>query len=197
MKKRKTIIIVLFVSMGFCSASAQDITATERSEIIDNVVDQLVNRYVDPNLGQKAAQTIVQKKEKQAYDALETKALLMKALIADMHEATGDKQLQLNNQSVAGFGPIPSYITIKAPNGTKLDEQQQKKIMQQMLKLMNYGLINAKVMEGNIGYLDIREFISPEMVPEINKAIDKTMKSFKDCSAIILDLNYTIVKKIK
>jgi len=190
MKKRKTIIIVLFVSMGFCSASAQDITATERSEIIDNVVDQLVNRYVDPNLGQKAAQTIVQKKEKQAYDALETKALLMKALIADMHEATGDKQLQLNNQSVAGFGPIPSYITIKAPNGTKLDEQQQKKIMQQMLKLMNYGLINAKVMEGNIGYLDIREFISPEMVPEINKAIDKTMKSFKDCSAIILDLGF-------
>jgi hypothetical protein len=190
MKKQKTIIIVLFMSMGFCSASAQDITATERSEIIDNVVDQLVDRYVDPNLGQKAGQTIVQKKEKQAYDALETTALLMKALIADMHEATGDKQLQLNNQSVAGFGSIPSYITIKAPDGTKLDEQQQKKIMQQMLKLMNYGLINARVQEGNIGYLDIREFISPEMVPDINKAIDKTMKSFKDCSAMILDLRF-------
>jgi C-terminal processing protease CtpA/Prc len=174
--------------MGFCSASAQDITATERSEIIDNVVDQLVNRYVDPNLGQKAAETVMQKKEKQAYDALDTKALLFNALIADMHEATRDKQLQLNNQSGAGSGSIPSYITIKAPDGTKLDEQQQKKIMQQMFKLMNYGLINAKVQEDNIGYLDIREFMSPQMIPEINKTIDNTLKSFKDCSAIILDL---------
>jgi hypothetical protein len=188
MKKQKTIIIVLFVSMGICSASAQDITATERSEVIDNIVDQLANRYVDPNLGQEAAETIKQKKEKHAYDALNTQAALIETLIADMHEATGDKQLQLNNQSVAGFGPIPSYITIKAPDGTKMDDKQQKQIMQQMLKLMNYGLINAKVMEGNIGYLDIREFISPEMVPEINKAIDRTMQSFKDCSAIILDL---------
>jgi hypothetical protein len=190
MKKQMTIIIVLFVSMGFCSASAQDITATARSEIIDNVVDQLANRYVDPNIGQKAAETIMQKKEKQAYYALDTKASLMKALIADMHATTRDKQLQLNNKSGAGSGSIPSYITIKTPDGTKLDDQQQKQIMQQMFKLMNYGLINAKVMEGNIGYLDIREFISPEMVPEINKAIDNTMTSFKDCSAIILDLRF-------
>ena len=51
------IAIGLFVSMGFCSASAQDITATERNEVIDNVVDQLVNRYVDPNLGQNAQVT--------------------------------------------------------------------------------------------------------------------------------------------
>ena len=56
------IIIVLWVSMGFCAASAQDITTAERGEIIDQVIDQLAHRYVDPNLGQKAAQTIKQKK---------------------------------------------------------------------------------------------------------------------------------------
>jgi hypothetical protein len=188
MKNQKTIIIVLFVLIGFCSASARDITATECSEIIDNVVDQLVNRYVDPNLGQKAAKTIMQKKDKQEYDALDTKASLMKALVADMHATTRDKQLQLNNQPEAGFGSIPSYINIKVPDGTKLDDQQQKKIVLQMLKLMNYGLINASVLEGNIGFLEIREFFSTEMVPEINNTIDNTMKTFKDCSAIILDL---------
>ena len=53
MKKQKTIIMVLFVSMSFCSASAQDITATERREIIDNLVGQLANQYVDLNLGRK------------------------------------------------------------------------------------------------------------------------------------------------
>jgi hypothetical protein len=186
MKTQKTIIIVLFVSIGFCSASAQDITVTERSEIIDNVVDQLVNRYVDPNLGQKAAETIKQKKEKQAYDALDTKASLMKALIADMHATTRDKQLQLNNQSGAGSGWLHPDIKIDF-GGATLDDQQKKKII---LQFMNYGLIKAEVLEGNIGYLAILEFYSPGIAPEVYQAIDKTMQSFQECTAMILDLRF-------
>ena len=186
MKKQKTIIIVLFVSMGFCSVSAQEFTVTERSEIIDNVVDQLANRYVDPNLGQKAAETIKQKKEKQAYDALDTKASLMKALIADMHATTRDKQLQLNNQSGAGSGWLHPDIKIDI-SGANLDDPQRKKIF---LQFMNYGLIKAEVLEGNIGYLVIHEFYSPGIAPEVYQAIDKTMQSFQKCTAMILDLSF-------
>jgi hypothetical protein len=184
MKKQKTIIIVLFVSMGFCSASAQDITATKRSEIIDNVVDQLSNQYVDPNLGQKAAQTITQKKEKQAYDALDTKASLMKALIADMHATTRDKQLQLKNQSEAGSDWIHPALKIQAPSGTNLNDPQYKKMILQMI---NYGF-PGRVQEGNIGYLGILEFYSPEIAPEVYQVVDKTMPSFQECTAMILDL---------
>ena len=183
MKKRKAIIIVLFVSMGFCSASAKDVTSTERSEIIDNVVDQLANRYVDPNLGQKAAQTIMQKKDKQAYDALDTQASLMKALIADMHEATRDKQLQLKNQSEAGSDWIPPALTIKTADGTVMDDKLKKMILQ----MINYGL-PKKVLEGNIGCLVIFEFYSPEIAPEVCQVIDKTMQSLQECTAMILDL---------
>ncbi len=183
MKKQKTIIIVLLVSMGFCYVSAQGFTATERSEIIDHVVDQLAHRYVDPNLGQKAAQTIMQKKEKQAYEALDTKASLMKALIADMHAATGDKQLQLKNQSEAGSDWIHPALTIKTAEGTEMDDQQKKMILQ----MINYGL-PAQVIEGNIGYLGVLEFYSPEIAPKVYQVIDKTMQSFQKCTAMILDL---------
>jgi hypothetical protein len=161
MKKQKTIIIVLFLSMGFCSASAQDITATERSEIIDNVADQLANRYVDPNLGQKAAQTIKQKKEEQVYDALDTKASLIEALIADMHATTGDKQLQLKNKSGADSGWMHPAVKMDF-GGVQMDDRQKKKIF---LKFVNYGLINPHVLEGNIGYLGILEFFSPGIAP--------------------------------
>jgi hypothetical protein len=188
MKKQKIILIVLYMSIGFCCASAQDITSTERSEIIDNVVDQLVNQYVDPNIGQKAAQTIKQKKEKQVYDALDTKASLMKALIADMHAATGDKQLQLNNQSGTGFEWIHPVITFKVPDGTKPDDPQLKK---SILQMINYGL-PAQVQEGNIGYLGILEFYSPGIAPEVYQVIDKTMKSFQKCTAMILDLRQCV-----
>jgi hypothetical protein len=187
MKKQKTIIIVLFVSMAFCYASAKDITATERSEIIDNVVDQLASRYVDPNLGQKAAQTITQKKEKQAYETFDTKASLMKALVADMHDATGDKQLQLKNQSEADSDWIPPALTIQTPSGTKLDDKLKKMILQ----MINYGL-PAQVQEGNIGCLVILEFYSPEIAPEVYQVIDKTMQSFQECTAMILDLRQCV-----
>jgi hypothetical protein len=184
MKKQKIIIIVLFVSMCFCSASAQDITATERGEIIDKVVDQLANRYVDPNLGQKAAETIKQKKEKQAYDALDTKASLMKALIADMHAATGDKQLQLKNRSGDGSEWIHPIINFKISDGTRPDDPKLKKTILQMI---NYGF-PAQVQEGNIGYLGVLEFYSTGIAPEVYQVIDKTMKSFQKCTAMILDL---------
>lgn len=186
MKKRKIIIIVLFLSMGLCSASAKDITATERSEVIDNVVDQLTNRYVDPNLGQKAAQAIMQKKEKQAYDALDTKASLIEALMADMYAATHDKQLQLKNKSEAGSNWIHPALTIKIADGAEMDDQQKKIILQ----MINYGLINPRVLEGNIGHLGILEFFSPEIAPDVYKTIDKTMQSFQKCTAMILDLSF-------
>jgi len=184
MKRQKSIIAILLVSVGFCSASAQDITATERNEIIDHVVDQLVNRYVDPNLGQKAAQTIKHKQEKQAYDTLGTKTALNEALMADMHAITGDKQLQLRNQSEAGSDWIPSALTLKAQSGTNLNDPKYRKMILQMI---NYGLPN-RILEGNIGCLVILEFYAPEIAPEVVQVIDKTMRSLQGCMALILDL---------
>ena len=185
MKTERTMIIVLFVSMGFCSASAQNITTTERSEAIDDVVDQLVNRYVDPNLGQRAAQTIRQKKEAQAYEALDTKASLIEALIADMHATTGDKQLQLKDQSGTGPEWMHPAVTFEIPDGANPDDPKYKKLF---LQFLNHGLPNPHVMEGSIGYLFVLEFYSPGIAPEVYQVIDKTMQSFQKCTSVILDL---------
>ncbi|MBN2183581.1 MAG: S41 family peptidase [Sedimentisphaerales bacterium] len=187
MKKQVAIIIVLFISIGFCSASAQDITATERSEIIDNVVDQLANQYVDPNLGRKAAQAIAQKKDKKTYDALETRATLISALITDMLEATGDKQLKLKNPSGAGTDWIHPALTFKIADGTKLDDKLKKSI----LEMISYGL-PSQVQEGNIGFMGVLEFYSPEIAPKVYQVIDKAMQSFQGCTAMILDLRQCI-----
>ena len=74
MKRLTTFIVVLFVWMDFCFASGQDISEEVRSEIIDKVINQLANRYVDPNLGKKAAQAIEQNNQQKAYDNLRQKA---------------------------------------------------------------------------------------------------------------------------
>jgi C-terminal processing protease CtpA/Prc len=142
---------------------------------------------VDPNLGLKAAETIRQKREKQAYDALDTKVSLIEALIADMHATTGDRQLQLKDQSGARPEWIPPAITIQTPNGTSLDDPQYKKII---LQFVNYGLINPQVLEGHVGCLGILEFFSPQIAPEVYQVIDKTMQSFQECRAVILDLSF-------
>jgi hypothetical protein len=195
MRKSGYIIIVLVLIGSYC-ALAQDITETQRDEIIDSVIGQLANRYVDPNLGKKAADVIRQKKEKQVYDNLDQKAKLIQALVADMHEATDDKHLQLVDPN--GFsrsvmpesGGMRPNIQAFNPNATSQSQMKQNKLIQEMLKRMNYGLRDTKVLEGNIGYVDIRQFVSPRMAPEIFKAIDNTMKTFKDCSTVILDLRW-------
>ncbi len=181
--KSLRIAIGLLASMGICSASAQGFTATERSDIIDHVVDHLAHRYVDPNLGQKAAETIRQEQEKHAYDALDTQASLIEALMTDMRTVTGDKQLQLKNQSEADSDWIPAALTIETPDGFEMDDQYRKRILQ----MINYGLPKT-VLEGNIGCLVILEFYSPEIAPGVCQVIDKTMRSLQECTAMILDL---------
>jgi hypothetical protein len=193
-KKLTYIIIILLVSISPSYVLAQDITATERSEIINNVIEQMANRYVDPNLGKIAADTIKQKEKQQAYDNLNQKVKLLKALIADMHKITKDKHLQLvDTKGISegtGQDKMQRNIQIFTPNPTSKEALNQNKLIQEMFKRSNYGLKNAKVIEGKIGYLDIRQFVSPGMAPDVYKEIDNTMKSFKDCSAIILDLSW-------
>jgi len=189
-----TFIIVLLISIVPCFASEKNITATERNEIIDEVIDNLANKYVDPNLGKKTAALIKQKKEQNAYDSLNQKSKLIQALITDMHKATNDKHLQLVDPK--GFDQAPPdgstqtrpIIQVFNPNATSQSDIKQNKLIQEMFKRMNYGLKDAKILDGNIGYLDIRQFTSPGMAPEVFQAIDKAMKSFQDCSGIILDL---------
>jgi retinol-binding protein 3 len=185
MRKQKLLIVVLAVSMVFCSASAQDVTATERSEIIHHVVDQLANRYVDPHLGPEAAETLKQREAQHTYDALESKASLIEALTADIYATTGDKQLQLKDRSAARPEWIHPAITFKLPNGANPNDPRYQKIF---LQFVNYGLPNPHVLKGNIGYLFILEFYSPGIAPKVYQVIDKTMQTFQKCTAMILDL---------
>jgi hypothetical protein len=131
-----TFIIVLLISIVPCFASEQDITATERNEIIDEVIDNLANKYVDPNLGKKTAEIIKQKRKQNAYDSLNQKSKLIESLIADMHKATNDKHLQLVDPK--GFDQAPPdgspqtrpKIQVFNPNATSQNDIQQNKLIE-------------------------------------------------------------------
>jgi C-terminal processing protease CtpA/Prc len=64
-----------------------------------------------------------------------------------------------------------------------MDDRYKRMILQ----MINHGLPN-KVLEGNIGCLCVLEFYSPEIAPKVYQVIDKTMRSFQKCTAMILDL---------
>ena len=195
-----TCMIFLLISIVSCFASEQDITPTERSEIIDKVIDNLANRYVDPNLGKKAAEAIKQKKEKDAYNHLNKRDKLIQVLINDMYEITNDKHLQLVNskntvQPVStGADQRTQQIVTSDLEAMAENKMIPKHMLQQLIKGINYGFKNAKVLDDNIAYLDIREFCSPQIAPEIFKVIDDTIKPMLNCSAVILDLRFCSTK---
>lgn len=188
--------IFLSISTVSCFASEQDIAATERSEIIDKIIDNLTNKYVDPNLGKKAADAVKQKREQNAYDHLNQKAKLIQARINDMYEITNDKRLQLvNSQNTAqpvstGADQGTQQIVTSDLEAMAENKMIPKHMLQQLIKGTNYGFKNAKVLDGNIAYVDIRESCSPQIAPEIFRAIDDTIKPMLDCSALILDLRF-------
>ena len=132
--------IGLFVLFGSGFASAQDLTGEIRNEIITQVIDQLANRYIDPNLGQKAAEAIKHKTEQQVYDRLDQKEELIKALVADMYAVTSDKHLQLvNSQNTVqpgstGAGQRTQQIVTSDLEAMAENKMIPKHMLQQLLK---------------------------------------------------------------
>jgi hypothetical protein len=56
---------------------------------------------------------------------------------------------------------------------------------QETLKRNNYGFAKVELLEGNIGYLDLREFASPD---EAGDRLAAAMKVVADSDALVIDL---------
>ena len=100
----------------------------------------------------------------------------------------GDIILKANSQNVSGkdVGDVASIIRGEENTYVSLEllrkkQKLSKKIKREEIKIKN---IKAKIIENNIGYIQIVSFISSDMTTEFVEALDKT----KNCKGIILDL---------
>lgn len=150
------------------------LTAADRGEVIEGALRSLQSDYVFPEVAKKMAGAIRQRVDKKEYDRISSARALCGKLTADLQEVSHDKHLRV------GYSSRPMPMRPKhEPNPQERDE------MRRFLARRNFGFDKVERLAGNIGYLNVRAFISPDLAGDTAAA---AMNFLASTDALIIDL---------
>ena len=145
----------------------------EVKEVIYSVQNAIIANYVDLDLGKKMSESLNTKN----YYSIKNPNEFAQKLTNDLQFISKDKHLKLNFE--------PERI---AQNKIKTSLEDSLIAIQKQVKNMkrsNFGFLEQKILEGNIGYLDLRYFADVEYAKE---TIEASMAFLANTNAIIIDL---------
>ena len=148
MKNKRILWLVLFVALPLSSYS-QELTKREIMEIIEKIPDLISENYVLPEKGDSIATRFTQKVKSKKYRFLVNPDSLAKTLTKDLREISNDKHLYVKHYR--------SDIKKEA-----FDWKAWEKEERILEKKQNFGFTEVKILQGNIGYLRIVEFMHPK-----------------------------------
>jgi hypothetical protein len=158
-------------------ASVSDINfsvdADTRSQVIDGVISNLDESYVDEELAKKMADALRAWQKQGEYDSITEGDAFAEKLTKDLREVSHDKHLRVD------FSPVPMPKPPKEP-----DAADVARFHKQMLE-MNCDFKKVEILPGNIGYLKFDMFADPEVCGPTAVA---AMNFLANADAIIIDL---------
>lgn len=185
MRKRLTaslFVLVCLTSWLNAQSEPAPLTAAEKMEVIDSITSKLNNNYVFPDVAKEMASLLHKNLKGKQYDAIEKPQEFAVKLTADLQSISHDKHLRVS------FNP-EQIAEIRAYEKEHEGEEEEG-IPDAWLKDMqrnNFGFKEMKILNGNIGYLDLRGFNDPAYGGATAVA---AMNYFANADALIIDLRY-------
>lgn len=173
MKKQIITLILVFVSVTILPAQNKQITKKEKEEIVEMISANLLETYI--NLDTAKEMTLALKSNK--YNAFTDYDLFAETVTQDLQNVSHDLHLKLNYEPkkiAQSKRVIPEAIKLK-----------RQKMMKQKMAEVNYGFTEIKVLNGNIGYLNLRMFADTTYA---KGAATAAMNFLYNTNAIIIDL---------
>jgi hypothetical protein len=154
------------------------IDAGQKRQAVTELAKTLRARYCTAATAEKAAAFVERKLAEGGYDKLADAEAFAQALTADLQNVTKDKHLR--------FGVVAPPPRAPGASSAK-DRNEEAERAAQILEVRrsNYGLVKAEVLAGNVGYLEVRRFQSPDLAGD---TIVASMQFLANADAIIVDL---------
>lgn len=172
-------VLVWLVLMGASHTlfAQEKITKAEQRSVIDSLNANMERNYVFPEVAKKMAAALNKKFKSGSYDGLTNPANFAGQLTADLQNVSNDKHLRIS------FDPrraamMRQHQEEEGPH--EPDPQYMKRVARS-----NYGFNEVKILEGNVGYIDLRGFMSAGVAGETAAA---AMNMVSNADAIIFDL---------
>ncbi|MEN5231578.1 S41 family peptidase [Sphingobacterium faecium] len=149
----------------------------EKSEIITSIKTYLTQSYVDLVVSKKMIIELDKNLKSNKYEKITSPSEFSKIVTEDLQSISKDQHL------IVRFEP-ERIAQEKRIISEEMKLETEKKMMMQMAYI-NYGFTEAKILDGNIGYLNLRLFADIKYAEETATA---TMNFLSNTNAIIIDL---------
>src|SRR5262249_5582861 len=130
------------------------ISAGERSEVIAEVLKELVKSYVYPEKAKNMEEAVRARQKNGEYEAITSATELARTLTDHLRSVSHDKHLHVDYMGAVKGAPGPQP-------GPASREQ-----MRTRLAARNYGFKKVERLEGNVGYLELEGFMLAEFAAE-------------------------------
>ena len=151
----------------------------EISVTIDSINNKLQTNYVFPEIANKMAQNLIQNLKKGKYNSLVNPSEFAGQLTDDLQSVSNDKHIRVRFDQRG----------IAAQNEAVTTEDSLRLLHNYVdnMKRRNFGFKEVKILEGNIGYLDLRSFSNVEYAGETAVS---AMRFLSNTDAMIIDLRF-------
>ena len=171
----RTLVLLAVVVTLSGSAGYAALTSSGQGEIVQKICTLLENNYVIPDIGKKVSAQLKASHARGEYSGLASAREFAARLDADLAEWSKDKHL--------GVIYDPDLVR-------QLKEQTQEDayLTEEMVaeeRSKNFGFKRVEILDGNIGYVDLRIFFHPKYAGQTAVA---AMNFLSDCGAVIIDL---------
>jgi len=154
------------------------VTTTEQQIVIDSINSLLNKIYVFPETAKTMSDLLSANIKKGNYSTITDAVVFSERLTSDLQSVSKDKHIRVRLN--------PEYIKqVKESQSKSTDSNEMPSAMLEQLKMRNYGFKEIKILDGNIGYIDLRNFESPKFAGETAVA---AMNFVSNCNALIIDL---------
>ena len=156
------------------------LTQENQKEIIDKLVLLLEDNYVFPEKGKEIGANLLKRLNYNNYKKLSDPRSFAKQITYDLQEIGQDKHLSLEYD--------PQRVEELRTKESNAAEDEVEKIEQRRYKKQlrnNFGFRKVEILDGNIGYLDLRFFRSTDNAANIAVA---ALTFLSNSDAIIIDL---------
>ncbi|MDR6843784.1 S41 family peptidase [Flavobacterium granuli] len=187
MNKKTILIIFYFLLMIPIKSMSQSVmnqknnpdpvTAAEQEQVIDSISLLLNKKYVFPEVAKKMSELILSNFKSGLYSSITDPVLFSERLTTDLLSISKDKHIHVK------FNPT-LIKELKETNKNPGQDELPASVLEQW-KANNYGFKEVKILEGNIGYLDLRNFSDPSLGGETAVA---AMNFLSNTNALIIDL---------
>jgi retinol-binding protein 3 len=168
------ICLLLVTASPYCVAQ---IEVEEKHQIIDSVNARLIRSYVYPNIAELMSTSIRQKLNSGEYNNIDSPAQFAAQLTSDLVKVSGDRHLNITFD--------PDWVSASRKVLTRNDSLNLIHKDFPHARRDNFGFKEIKVLDGNIGYLNLTKFYDPKGGGETAAA---AMNFLANTDALIIDL---------